>query len=96
MEEVSEASVVGSGGALGGQGDHRRPRGALEEKVVKTIVLYSISARERPFRRDETRANVRKCSKNLYFCEGAPHGTGATALAGPNTGRQEPYSESSV
>ena len=42
LEEPSGVSLVGSRGALGSQGDHRRPRAALDEKVVKTIVFYSI------------------------------------------------------
>ena len=31
-----------SGRSSGGQGDHWRPRGVLEEQVAKTIVFYSI------------------------------------------------------
>ena len=51
------------GEPLGGQGDYRRPRGVLEEKVAKTIVFFSKLARDPLFCLDETRATLTKCCK---------------------------------
>ena len=59
-----EASGRHLEGALGGQGDDRRPRGVVEEKVVKTYVFYHQKLSDRPFRLDETRATLTKYCKN--------------------------------
>ena len=66
VEGICDTSQIRGelGGALGGQGDHRRPRGVLEEKVAKTIVFFSKLARDPLFCLDETRATLTKYYKN--------------------------------
>ena len=63
-KQFSGRPCGGPGGALGGQGDHGRPRGVLEEKVAKTIVFFSKLARDPLFCLDETRATLTKYCKN--------------------------------
>ena len=50
LEEPSGVSLVGSRGALGSQGDHRRPRSGSEGNCAKTITFFCQKWRDRPFR----------------------------------------------
>ena len=90
-EEPLEHSGRHLEGALGGQGDHRRPRGVLEAKVIKTIV------RDTLFCLDETRATLTKHRKNQQLSAGAdPPQSLSTLHSAPKDNLPEPLSESTV